>query len=56
MERYRIGDLVYAQLGEFPIVGTVVDVNLRMKKYLVRFSSVQQDWYGEEELTPYQQG
>ena len=55
MEKYEIGDLVYAKLGAFPLVGTVVSVNSRLGKYLVRFSSVQQDWYSEEELTQYRQ-
>ena len=27
MDKYRIGDLVYAKLGKYPVVGTVVDVN-----------------------------
>lgn len=53
MEKYQIGDLVYAKLGTLPVVGTVVNVNFDMQKYLVRFSVVQQDWYTEEELTPY---
>lgn len=53
MEAYKIGDLVYARLGTLPVVGTVVDWNAGLGKYLVRFSAVQQDWYGEGELTPY---
>ena len=53
MEAYKIGDLVYAKLGTLPVVGTVVDWNAGLGKYLVRFSAVQQDWYGERELTPY---
>lgn len=55
MEKYKIGDLVYAKFGEFPLVGTVVSVNSQLGKYLVRFSAVQQDWYSEEELTQYKQ-
>ena len=55
MEKYQIGDLVYAKLGTLPVVGTVVDVNAKIGKYLVRFSAVQQNWYAEEELLPYQQ-
>ena len=55
MERYKIGDLVYARLGTLPVVGTVVDWNARLGKYLVRFSGVQQDWYPAEELTPFGQ-
>ncbi len=55
MDKYRIGDLVYAKLGKYPVVGTVVDVNEGMGKYLVRFSAVQQDWYAEEELVAYSQ-
>lgn len=53
MEAYKIGDLVYARLWTLPVVGTVVDWNAGLGKYLVRFSAVQQDWYGEGELTPY---
>lgn len=53
MERYKIGDLVYAALGTLPAVGTVVDFHSEMRKYLVRFSAVQQDWYAEETLSPY---
>lgn len=55
MEKYQIGDLVYAKLGTLPVVGTVVDANSKTGKYLVRFSTVQQNWYAEEELTPYHQ-
>lgn len=55
MRKYQIGDLVYAKLGTLPVVGTVVDVNSRTGKYLVRFSAVQQNWYAEKELTPYRQ-
>ena len=55
MEKYQIGDLVYAKLGTLPVVGTVVNINSKIGKYLVRFSAVQQDWYTEEELTPYRQ-
>lgn len=55
MEKYQIGDLVYVKLSTLPAVGTVVDVNSKMGKYLVRFSAVQQNWYAEKELTPYRQ-
>ena len=55
MGKYQIGDLVYTKLGTLPVIGTVVDVNSKIGKYLVRFSAVQQDWYAEEELTPYLQ-
>ena len=53
MEKYKIGDLVCAKFGAFPLAGTVVSVNTQLEKYLVRFSAVQQDWYSEEELTQY---
>jgi hypothetical protein len=55
MEKYQIGDIVYAKLGAFPVVGTIVAVDKKAEKYLVRFSAVQQNWYAEEELIPYQQ-
>ena len=55
MEKYKTGDLVYAKLGLFPAVGTVVTVHSNMEKYLIRFSAVQQNWYTEEELRPYKQ-
>ena len=54
MKKYKVGDLVYAKLGTLPLVGTVVDVNSKVGKYLVRFSAIQQNWYEEEALTPYQ--
>ena len=53
MNKYRIGDLVYARLGTLPAVGTVIDFHAGLGKYLIRFSAVQQDWYGEEALSPY---
>ena len=53
MGKYRIGDQVYANLGTLPEVGTVIDFHSGLGKYLVRFSAVQQDWYGEETLSPY---
>ena len=53
MERYKIGDLVYAPLGTLPAVGTVIDFHAGLGKYLIRFSAVQQDWYAEEALSPY---
>lgn len=55
MEKYQIGDAVYAKLGTFPVVGTIVAVDTKAEKYLVRFSGVQQNWYTEEELIPYHQ-
>ena len=51
--RYKIGDQVYARLGTLMAVGTVVDWNEGLGKYLVRFSAVQQDWYTEDELSPF---
>lgn len=56
MDRYQTGELVYARLGTLPVVGTVVGRDARTGKYLVRFSGVQQDWYAEEALSPYEQG
>lgn len=53
MGKYKIGDLVYAKLGAFPVVGTIINVNAKLEKYLVRFSIAQQDWYHESDLTPY---
>ena len=53
MERYKIGDLVYAPLGTLPAVGTVVGVHSQSGRYLVRFSALQQNWYAEEVLSPY---
>lgn len=56
MDKYKIGDLVSAKLGTLPAVGTVVGADRKMEKYLVRFSAVQQNWYAEEELSPYRRG
>ena len=56
MDKYKIGELVYANLGTLPVVGTVVDCNEKLGKYLVRFSAVQQDWYAEEALPPFSPG
>ena len=53
MAKYKTGDQVFANLGTLPEVGTVIEYNSKLGKYLVRFSAVQQDWYAEEELTPY---
>lgn len=53
MDKYRTGDLVYAKLGTLPIVGTVVAMDPKTGKYLVRFSAVQQNWYAAEELDSY---
>ena len=57
MDQYKVGDLVYARLGTLPAVGTVVDVRHGgAGRCLIRFSAVQQDWYAEEELTPFEGG
>ena len=40
---YRVGDQVYARLGTLRAVGTDVDWNEGLGRYLVRFSAVQQD-------------
>ena len=53
MNRYQPGDVVYAKLGALPAVGTVICRDEKTGKYLIRFSAVQQDWYGEEEIAPY---
>ena len=50
---YGVGDQVYARLGTLKVVGTVVDWNEGLGRYLVRFSAVQQDWYAEDELSPF---
>ena len=50
---YRVGDQVYARLGTLRAVGTDVDWNEGLGRYLVRFSAVQQDWYAEDELSPF---
>ena len=52
MNRYQPGEVVYAKLGALPAVGTVICRDERTGKYLIRFSAVQQDWYGEEEIAP----
>ena len=56
MAKYKAGDQVFANLGTLPVVGTVIEYNSKLGKYLVRFSAVQQDWYAEEELSPYPGG
>ena len=52
MEQYRIGELVFAKLGTLPAVGTVVAIDSKTGNCLVRFSAVQQDWYGPSDLEP----
>lgn len=54
MDKYKIGGLVYAKSGTLPCVGTVIAIG-QDGKYLIRFSAVQQDWYLEEDLTPYRE-
>ncbi len=56
MAKYKAGDQVFAKLGTLPEVGTVIEYNSKLGKYLVRFSAVQQDWYAEEDLSPYPGG
>ena len=56
MAKYKAGDQVFANLGTLPAAGTVIEYNSKLGKYLVRFSAVQQDWYAEEELSPYPGG
>ena len=55
MDKYSAGHLVYAKLGTLSVVGTVVYRDPKTGKYLIRFSNVQQNWYSEDELTPYNQ-
>ena len=55
MDKYSAGHLVYAKLGTLSVVGTVVYRDPKTGKYLIRFSNVQQNWYSEDELTPYKQ-
>lgn len=50
MNVFEIGDQVYARLGTMQIVGTVVSIDEDAGKVLVRFSAVQQDWYGADEI------
>ena len=47
---FEIGDQVYARLGTMQIVGTVVSIDEKTGKVLVRFSAVQQDWYEADEI------
>lgn len=56
MDRFQMGDVVYARLGTFPVVGTVICRDETTGKYLIRFSAVQQDWYPEDEIDPYTRG
>lgn len=53
LTQYKIGDLVLAKLGTTPLVGVVVYKDVKRSRYLIRFSGVQQDYYAEDELTPY---
>lgn len=53
LTQYKIGDLVFAKLGTTPLVGVVVYKDNKHSRYLIRFSGVQQDYYSEDELTPY---
>lgn len=54
--RYKIGDQVCATYGTLPLVGTVVHFDETRQKILVRFSVNQQDWYSEDDLTPFDGG
>ena len=56
MDRFQTGDVVYARLGTFPVVGTVICRDETTGKYLIRFSAGQQDWYPEDEIDPYTGG
>ncbi|WP_173425496.1 hypothetical protein [Lactiplantibacillus herbarum] len=53
LDQYKIGELVYATYGTLPLVGTIVQIDSKHQKYLVRFSGVQQLYYTEDELKPY---
>lgn len=53
---YEIGDQVLAKYGTLPLVGTVVHFDETRQKILVRFSANQQDWYSEDDLTPFDGG
>lgn len=53
MNKFKIGDIVFAIYGKHPLVGTVVHFDEKEQKYLVRFSAVQQLYYAENELTHY---
>ena len=50
MNVFEIGDQVYSRLGTMQIVGTVVSIDEKTGKVLVRFSAVQQDWYEADEI------
>lgn len=50
--RYKIGDQVRATYGTLPLVGTVVYIDDKRQKLLIRFSANQQDWYNEDDLAP----
>lgn len=54
--RYKIGDQVLATYGTLPLVGTVVHIDDKRQKILVRFSANQQDWYSEDALAPFDGG
>lgn len=54
--RYKIGDQVCATYGTLPLVGAVVYFDETRQKILVRFSANQQDWYSEDDLTPFDGG
>ncbi|HIU10161.1 MAG TPA: hypothetical protein IAB00_02800 [Candidatus Avidehalobacter gallistercoris] len=56
MDKYKTGDMVYAKLGTLPVVGTIIYKDDKTEKYLIRFSTVQQDWYSENDIIPYKQG
>ena len=55
MNKFKIGDTVYAKLGTLPVAGTIVCQDAKTGKYLIRFSAMQQDWYSEDEIAPYSQ-
>lgn len=54
--RVKIGDQVLATYGTLPLVGTVVHIDDKRQKILVRFSGNQQDWYSEDALAPFDGG
>ncbi|WDF82808.1 hypothetical protein PQ472_00780 [Lacticaseibacillus pabuli] len=54
MDKFKIGDLVNAKLGNRMMVGTVIYLDKKHAQYLIRFGAAQQLYYKEDQLTPYE--
>ncbi|MFS0749806.1 hypothetical protein [Oceanobacillus sp. 1P07AA] len=51
MDKFKIGDMVTVDDKHMPVVGTVVYIDEKRERYLVRFGGSQQMYYAEEQIT-----